>query len=115
EIKIVTRRAGLAQQKSSDFDAVTGHVGQNPAALALRLPEPRHVRAAVLLGGARQIGPAANRHRAPPDDVFAALHGAREYLIFQIAVQQRSIGREPQHLAGFNKRTPERLLASDAD
>ena len=69
----------------------------------------------MLLGGACQIRPAANRHCAAPDDIFAALHRAREYLVFQIAVQQRSIGREPQHLAGFSKRTPERLLAGDAD
>ena len=40
---------------------VTGHVGKDATALPLRLPEPRHVRPAMLLGGARQIGTATDR------------------------------------------------------
>ena len=82
--------------------------------MSAALPEPRHVRAAMLLGGARQIGPTADRHGAAPHDVLAALHRAGEHLIFQIAVQELGIFGQAQHLAGFGERAPQRLFASDA-
>ena len=115
ELEIVARRAGLGEEIAPDLDAVTGHVGQNAAALAPALPEPRHVWPAMLLGRARQIGAAAGRHGAPPHDVLAALNGAGEHLVLQIAVQQLGVFGESQHLARFRERPPERLFAGDAD
>ena len=89
------------------------HVGEHAAALALALPEPGLVRAGMLLGRARQIGPPALRHGAPPDDVLAAHHGGREHLVLQIAVQQAGILGQRQHLARLGERARQRLLAGD--
>ena len=69
----------------------------------------------MLLGGAGEIGPAADRHRAAPDDVLAALHRAGEHLVLQIAVIELGVFGEPQHLARFGERASERLFAGDAD
>ena len=69
----------------------------------------------MLLGGAREEGTTAGRHRAPPHDILAALHRAGEDLVFQIAVQELGVFGEPQHLARFRERAPERLFAGDAD
>ena len=69
----------------------------------------------MLLGGAREEGTAAGRHRAPPHDVLAALHRAGEDLVLQIAAQELGVFGEAEHLARFRKRTPERLFAGDVD
>jgi hypothetical protein len=69
----------------------------------------------MLLGRARQIRAAADRHGTPPDDVLAALHRRREQLVLEIAMEQTGILGEPQHLARFGQRAAERLLAANAD
>src|SRR6185295_449786 len=48
--------AGRREEVPADGDAVAPHVRQDAPALANRIPEPRLVRAAVLLGGTRQHG-----------------------------------------------------------
>ena len=95
ELEVGAWRTRLAEQKTPDLDAVTGHVGKDAAPLPLRLPEPRHVRPAMLLGGARQIGTPTDRDGAAPHDVLAALDGAREHLVLQVAVHELRIFSEP--------------------
>src|SRR6185437_3098771 len=102
-------------QKAADLDAMTGHVGKDAAALPLRLPEPRHVRPAMLLGGARQIRAAADRDGAAPHDVLAALDCARKHLVLEIAVHQLGVFGEAQHFPRLGKSATERLFARDAD
>ncbi len=72
------------------------------------------MRPAVLLRGARKVGPAGAGHSAAPDDLFAALNSGREDLIFEIAVVQPGRLGQPQHLARLGQIARQRLLAGHA-
>ena len=66
-------------------------------ALPVSAPEPRLVRARMLLRRARDVRAAAFRHRAAPDDVASALHCGPEQLVLKIAVKKPGLlpQREP--------------------
>ena len=90
------------------------HVGEHAAPLLLALPEPGHVRAGMLLGRAREIGPAGERYGAPPDDLLPALNRRREHLVLQIAGGEPGVGGERDHGAGLCEVARKRLLAGNA-
>jgi len=60
------------------------HVVENATALERALPEPRHVRSAVLFSGAGEIRPAGERSASRPDQLFAACDLRREELILEV-------------------------------
>src|ERR1700682_5430548 len=109
--QVATWRPWPGQKKPGDFHAVTGHVGEHAATLLAALPEPGHVRAAMLLGRAGEIGPASAGHGAAPDDLLAPLHGRREDLVLEIAVVEAGILRQAQLLARLGQGAGQRLLA----
>ena len=80
------RRAGLREKMPDDERRVTHHVVEHAAALQLAAPEPRHVRTAVLLRGAREIRPARRRRAARPEQLAPRFDLRREDLILEIAV-----------------------------
>ena len=80
-------RARPGQEKAAELDAVAHHVVQDAAALQRAVPEPRHVRAAVLFGRARQVRAAGDRCAARPDELAPARHRRREDLVLEIPVQ----------------------------
>ena len=64
--------ARLGEQVAHDQRRVAHHVVEHAAALQLAAPEPRRVRAAVLLGRAGEVGPAGGRARRAPRAARAA-------------------------------------------
>ena len=72
----------------NQHDRVTHHVVQHAAALQVTAPEPRLVRAAVLLGRARQIRAAREGNTSRPNNVAASRNGWREKLVLQISMAE---------------------------
>ena len=82
-------RPGSVSRWRTTQRRVAHHVVEHAAALQLALPEPGHVRPAVLLGRARQVGPAGGRaRRAPRCSSRPALDLRREDLVLQVAVSE---------------------------
>ncbi len=71
------------------------HVVQDAATLQFPLPEPGHVRSAVLLSCAGQVGPPGEPGASRPEQVAAVLHLGRKQLILEIS------GPEPRLLCQF--------------
>ena len=111
---LCARRSGRGQQVAADLEAVAHHVVEHAAALQVALPEPGHVRAAVLLGRAREVGaPGAAAPRAQTIS-RAALEARREELVLEIAVQDARLLHELDHAPRLGDVAAERLLAGDA-
>src|SRR6266446_128034 len=97
------------------FFTYAGRVHFRWPVVALALTSVRSPRAAMLLGGAGEIGTATVRHGPAPDDLLAPLHGGSEDLVFQIAVVETGVLSQAQHLARLGQRAGERLLAGHGD
>ncbi len=103
---------GGVEQKPRHLHRVAHHVVQHTAALELPVPEPRHVRPAVLLRRARQVGSA--RSSAAPRLQTISLPRTtpgREELVLEVAVEQADLLDQLEHPARFRGVASERLLA----
>src|SRR5947207_11709902 len=96
-----------------DLDRMTHHVVETSPALKRPLPEPRHVRPAVLLGGARQIGSSSERSAASPNQFAPARDVWREKLILEITGVQADTASEIRDFFCFGNVAPERFLAGE--
>src|SRR5947207_4945238 len=96
-----------------DLYRMTHHVVENSPALKRSLPEPRHVRPAVLLGGARQVGSSSERGAASPDQFAPARNVRREKLILEITGVQADTASELRDFFCFGNVAPERFLAGE--
>src|SRR5207249_5415083 len=76
--------------------------------------EPRHVRPAVLLGGAGEIGAARERRPAGPGDRSPLGDRRRERLVLEIAVGDAGLLYELGDAFRFGDVPGERLLAGGA-
>src|SRR3954466_15547377 len=90
------------------------HVVEHAATLQLALPEPRHVRSAVLLGRAGQIWASRRRGAARPEQHATALHVWREDLVLEIAGREPDALHQLVDLLRFGDVAREWLLAGDA-
>src|SRR5512133_784304 len=93
---------------------MTHHVIQYASALKLTLPEPRHVRTAVLLCGAREIRPPCERRTACPDELLPTSDVGSEKLVLEIARVESHARCESSNLLRFGNIAGERLLACEA-
>src|SRR5204863_9132777 len=82
------RVARLREQVANDERGVAHHVVQHAAALELAAPEPRHMRPAVFLGGAREIRPSSCRGATRPCERASRFHVRREQLVLEVAMLQ---------------------------
>ena len=108
------RRAGLGEQMPHDERRVAHHVVEHAAALQRALPEPRHVRAAVLLGGAREIGTTRRRRAARPEQLAPRLDLRREQLVLEISVRDPGSLHQLGDALRLGHVSRQRLLARDA-
>ncbi len=109
----VARLARAGEQVADDFHRMAHHVVEHAAALQLALPEPGHVRPAVLLGGAGQIRAPGERGAAGPDQMPPVLHLRREQLVLQISGVEPHALHERVHLLRFGHVAGQRLLAGE--
>jgi hypothetical protein len=100
-----------ATGRTEFLDRVAHHVVENAAALQPALPEPGHVRPAVLLGGTGQVGAAGRGGAAGPDEHAAMLHLRAEELVFEVAVPEPRLPGERGHLLRFLDGAGEWLFA----
>src|SRR5262250_3058605 len=96
-----------------DEGRVAHHVVEDAAALEVPAPEPGPVRSAVLLGRAREIGPAGRGRPAGPQEVFPRLDLRSEDLVLEVAMREVDAPNELEHLFRFGDIAGERLLAGD--
>src|SRR4051812_40509753 len=98
---------------SHHLDGMTHHVVEDAATLKAALPEPRHVRPAVLLRRAREIWTSSESSAARPDQLAAAGDVGREKLILEISRIQTDALGQIGHLLRLGQIAGERLLARD--
>ena len=98
---------------SNDLDRVTHHVIQHAASLQRRLPEPGHVRSAVLFGRACEIRTTGEGGASRPDQLLAAGYFRREKLILEISGIQAHTRRQLRDTSCFFDISRERLFARD--
>ncbi|OQB50446.1 MAG: hypothetical protein BWX98_02625 [Candidatus Aminicenantes bacterium ADurb.Bin147] len=110
----VARRPRRRQHEAGFLDRVAHHVVEHSAALERSFPEPRHVRAAVLLGRPSQVGRAGDGRAPGPQDLLAAGDGGGEDLVFEITVQDPGFFDEGEHPAGFLGVAAKRFFAGHA-
>src|ERR1019366_7716259 len=108
------RIAGLGEQMSHDERRVAEHIVENATALQHAVPEPRRVRAAVLLGGARELRAAGSRHAARPEQFLPGLDVRCEQLVLQVSRRNADALHELDYLLRLRHGPAERLLAGDA-
>ena len=108
------RLARLGEEVPHDERRVAHHVVEHAAALQVSLPEPGHVRARMLLRGAREERPARRRSTARPQQLAARFHMRRKELVLEVARLQPDTLHEPRDLLCLGDVPRERLLAGDA-
>src|SRR5688572_15665533 len=86
-----------SEQVSNELHRVTHHVIENASTLERALPEPRHVRSAVLFGGARQIRAPRERGTSCPDELLPACDLRRKELILEVAGVESNARRESRN------------------
>ena len=106
--------ARLRQQVPHHEHRVAHHVIEHTSTLERALPEPRRVRAAVLLCGAGKVRTPCRRSAARPEQRAASLHLRREHLVFQVAVHEPHTLHQPQHLLRLGHIAREGFLAGYA-
>jgi hypothetical protein len=108
------RLAGGAQQVAHEQRRVAHHVVEHPAALLVAAPEPRRVRPGVLLGGAREVGPAGEPRAALPQQLPPVLDVRAEELVLEVAVRESGAPHQREQVLGLGHGARERLLARHA-
>src|SRR5258708_14440161 len=93
---------------------VAHHVVEHAAALQLALPEPRRVRSAVLLGGAREVGAAGELRAARPQQIATGLDLGRKNLVLEIPVREADFGDELEDSLCLAHIARDRLLTRHA-
>src|SRR5690348_3086051 len=93
---------------------VAHHVVENAAALKIAAPEPRHVRTAVLLSRASEVGPASRRGAARPEQRAASFDLRREDLVLEITLLDPNTLDELGHSLRLGDVSRERFFARDA-
>jgi len=90
------------------------HIVEHAAALQRAAPEPRHVRTAVLFGGAGKIRPAGCRSAARPQQCMAGLYLRCKDLVLEVPECNAGGFERSSDLRGFGDGTCEWLLARDS-
>src|SRR3954469_8565990 len=93
---------------------MTHHVIEHTAALQRALPEPRHMRAAVLLGGACEVRTASQSCAAGPDKLAPASDVRREQLVLEVPGVEAHTLHQINHFLRFGDVSRERLFAGEA-
>ena len=96
-----------------DFDGMAHHVVENSAALKRALPEPGHVRAAVLFRRAREVRSPGKCGASCPDELFSASDLGCEELILEIACVEPDAFCQTRHRFRFGDVSPERFFAGE--
>src|SRR5258708_26198204 len=92
---------------------MTHHVVEYTAALLRALPEPRHVRTAMLFGSAREIRPPGERGASRPDQLLAARDIRSKELILHITGIESRTFCETRNRFCLGDISRERLLACE--
>ena len=109
------RLARLGEQMLHHERRVAHHVVEHAAALQVALPEPRHVRPAVLLGGAGEVGAPGDLGAARPEQGAARGDVRCEQLVLEIARRDAGLLHHLDDFLGLGDVAPQRLLARDAE
>src|SRR5215207_5095468 len=96
-----------------DQRRVAHHVVEHSAALQLALPEPGHVRTAVLFRGAREVRAPRRGGATGPDQGPAGLDVWSKKLVLEIAVSKAHTLHQLEDMPCFRDVARERLLARD--
>src|SRR4051812_47980957 len=94
---------------------VAHHVVQHSSALEIAAPEPRHVRAAVLFAGAREVRPAGRRSATRPEQRVPRFDLRSEDLVLEVSRRDADLLRQADDFPRFADVAGQRLLAGNAE
>src|SRR4051812_4839699 len=93
---------------------MTHHVVEHTTTLQSALPEPWHVRSAVLLGSASEIGASGEGCAARPDQLASTRDVGREKLVLEISRVESYARHQLSDLLRFRHISRERLFACES-